>query len=453
MLTLFCLLAPLPPLDDFDGLRGAVVTVGDIDEDGVPDLALAHRPRPFGFSGGATEEWPAVEQEPVVWLVSGADGSVVDALRGPAAYGTELAALGDLDGDGAAEFAVGGGRMRGGAGGVVSVVSAKRGTVLAWLEAPDGVRGFGRALAGGVQLTGDPTPDLVIGAHGGAFVVDGARLEPAWILEPRVGGQVARRAAEGGSLPFVPASERPKWPGKLSSGWGRGSYAGMNVSAVHDIDGDGLGEIALSTPREPACEKKGAGLEEAEQRDSRTRIVFSGGAREPLSLETAGWCVVSGEDLDGDDVPDLVTTTVNVHTRAWGGADGALLWEVDYTGGYKHAEGTSLALTRDHDDDGVRDLVVGANETFLDADRGGVTVLSGRTGKALKRYSTAVAARPGPPGGMMGGADVASLGDLDGDGLEELAVWEPVPQRLQLLDGADLHVLWKVDVTSLERPE
>ena len=97
--------------------------------------------------------------------------------------------------------------------------------------------------------------------------------------------------------------------------------------------------------------------------------------------------------------------------------------------------------------------LVGANETFLDADRGGVTVLSGRTGKALKRYSTAVTTRPGPPGGMVGGADVASLGDLDGDGLEELVVWEPVPQRLQLLDGADLHVLWKVDVTSLERPE
>ena len=160
---------------------------------------------------------------------------------------------------------------------------------------------------------------------------------------------------------------------------------------------------------------------------------------------------MSGEDLDGDDVPDLVTTTVNVHTRAWGGADESLLWEVDYTGGYKHAEGTGrLALTRDHDDDGVRDLVVGANETFLDADRGSDGPLrADRQGlEALQQ----AAARPGP-GGMVGGADVASLGDLDGDGLEELAVWEPVPQRLQLRDGADLHVLWKVDVTSLERPE
>jgi hypothetical protein len=54
---------------------------------------------------------------------------------------------------------------------------------------------------------------------------------------------------------------------------------------------------------------------------------------------------------------------------------------------------------------------------------------------------------------MVGGADVAALGDLDGDGLEELAVWEPVPQRLQVLRGVDLKPLWEVDVKRLERPK
>lgn len=451
MLELLCLLALLPPFDDYDGLRGAVVALGDIDEDGVPDLALAHRPRPFGLGDAPTEDWPRVEQEPVLWLLSGVDGSVLHALRGPAAFGTELAVVGDLDGDGAAELAVGDGRS--GGGGAVSVVSTRTGMVLARLEAPGEVRAFGLALAGGVQLTGDPTPDLVIGAHGGAFVLDGARLEPTWVLEPRAGCRIERRPAQGFTLSTVPASERPVWPEKLSPDWGRGTYPGMNVSAVCDLDGDGLGEIALSTPREPACEEGEDTLGEAEQKDSRTRIVFSGGARQPLSLETAGWCVASGEDLDGDEVDDLVTTTVNVHTRAWSGATGELLWEVDYTGGYKHAQGASLAFTSDHDGDGVRDLAVGENETFLDADGGGVAILSGRTGKGLKGYRTTVTTEPGPPSGMVGGADVAVLGDLDGDGLEELAVWEPVPQRLLVLSGADLHALWQVDVTALDRPE
>ena len=455
MLTTLLLIALLPSVDDFDGLRGAVVALGDIDEDGVPDLALAHRPRPFGLIDEPTENWPQVQQEPVVWLISGADGSVLHGLRGPAGFGTELAVLGDLDGDGAAELAVGDGGRGGdeGAGGVVTIVSSRTGTELTRIQAPAGVRAFGRSLAGGGQLTGDPTPDFVIGAHGGAFIFDGARLEPTWILEPRAGCRVDRRAAEGASLPSFPASERPVWPDDLSSGWGRGTYAGMNVAVVCDLDGDGLGEVALSTPREPACETNEPALLDFGQRDSRTRIVFSRGEREPLSLEAAGWCVVSGEDLDDDGLPDLVTTTVNNHTRAWSGATGELIWEVDYTGGYLHAEGTSLALTRDHDGDGVRDLAVGENETFLDADAGGLAVLSGRTGAILKRYRTTVTSQPGPPGQMVGGADVAVLADLDGDGLEAIAIWEPVPQRLLLLNGADLQILWQLDVTSLGRPE
>jgi hypothetical protein len=130
-----------------------------------------------------------------------------------------------------------------------------------------------------------------------------------------------------------------------------------------------------------------------------------------------------------------------------------MLWEVSYRGGYLHAEGSSLALTSDHDGDGVRDLVVGSNETFLDADRGGVAILSGRTGKGLKRFAVSVDSDPAPPGGGEGGADVAPIGDLDGDGLEELAVWEPVAQRLLVLSGSDLAVRWELDAASLPRPE
>ena len=101
----------------------------------------------------------------------------------------------------------------------------------------------------------------------------------------------------------------------------------------------------------------------------------------------------------------------------------------------------------------VEGLPGGDGDAFLDADGGGVAVRSGRTGEVLKRHRTTVTTQPGPPGEAVGGADVAVAGDLDGDGLEELAIWEPVPQRLLLLDGADLHVLRRVDVTSLERPE
>lgn len=454
MLHIALLLTLLPPaLDDFDGLRSAVVGVGDIDGDGVADLALAHRPRPFAMMGAPNQAWPQVDQDPVVWLLSGADGAVQRVLRGPKGFGTELAVVGDLDGDGRADLAVGCGRRRSD-GGEVVLVSTGTGEVLARLAAPAGAQGFGRGLAGGLQLTGDWNPDLVVGVHGGAIIYDGATRQPAWVLEPRRGCQVERRAVgEELVLSALSEEERPVYPPGLSSGWGAGSYPGMNVAAVADLDGDGLGEVALSTPREPACEEATAPDSEAEQKDARTRIVFSGGERPALSLDTAAWCLVSGEDLDGDGIPDLVTTTVNEHTRAWSGASGAMLWEVSYRGGYLHAEGSSLVLTSDHDGDGVRDLAVGSNETFLDADRGGIAILSGRTGKELKRFAVSIDADPGPPGGGEGGVDATPLGDLDGDGLEELAAWEPVAQRLCVLSGKDLTVRWEVEVSSLPRQE
>ena len=96
---------------------------------------------------------------------------------------------------------------------------------------------------------------------------------------------------------------------------------------------------------------------------------------------------------------------------------------------------------------------VGSNETFLDADSGGIAILSGRTGESLKRRQVRIEADPGPPAGGVGGADVASLGDLDGDGLDELAIWEPVSQRLLILSGADLSVRWQLDAADLPRPE
>ena len=457
MLTTLALLPLLAPFDDYDGLRSAVVALGDIDGDGVPDLALAHRPRPFVLGEVPTRGWPAIEHEPVVWWISGAEGAVLHALRGEGAFGTELAAVGDLDGDGASDLAVGNGReeSRGGAPSVVTVVSSGSGSVLARLEAPEGLGAFGRALAGGVQLTGDGTPDLVVGAEGGAFIVDGALLQPAWTLQPGADGAVLRRRASGFELaPLADGEDSPGVAKRPASSWGGGSasYAGMNVAALVDLDGDGLGEVALATRRWAKAEGEEDDMSEAAQADAATLVAFSGGEREPLSLSTAGWGVASGEDLDGDGVPDLVTTTVNVHTRAWSGATGELLWEVDYSGGYKHAEGASLGLTGDHDGDGVRDLVVGENETFIDADRGCVRVLSGATGKGLKVHRVESGERPEGATSTVGGADVAVLGDLDGDGLDELVLWEPVRQRLVLLGGADLEERWVVDVTALERP-
>jgi hypothetical protein len=426
--------APARP-DDWDGLRSALVAMGDLNGDGVADLALAHRPRPFLMGDGPSAKWPVVDQEPVVWLISGVGGSVLHALSGPGRFGTGLACIGDIDGDGAQDLAVSDGLSadRLAPNGTVTLVSGGTGWELAQLSAPKDVLAFGCALAGGLQLTGDDTPDFVISAYGGAFVFDGAAMEAAWILEPQAGCGLVRTPATEGARLATPSSSGA-FP----------VYAGMNVGVIADLDHDGLAELALSTFADAACGEAGLPIGHA-QRGGRTRIWPSAGQRAVFTVESSAWSTASGEDLDDDGVPDFVTTEVNEHVRAWSGATGKLLWECNYEGGYLLAEGASLSFTSDHDGDCVRDLLIGANETDFDADHGFVAIVSGRSGIGIKAKWIR--------DGYGGGADAVPIGDLDGDGLEEIAVWEPVPQRLQLLRASDFEPLWSLDVTALARPK
>ncbi len=443
LLLTSALIALVP--DDYDGLRGAIVVVGDVDGDKKPDLVLAHRSRPAGMTDSPA---PGLAPDPILWVLGGADGRVLHVLEGGKGFGKSLAPVGDLDGDGAIELAVGD------SSGGVSLVSPKKGRVLVELDIPESLEGAARALAGGVQLTGDSTFDLVIGLSGGAVIVDGSSWLPVETLVPLAGCQMLRQLAEGWKLPTLSKTDTPGFASKTKARGKVYSFAGMNVAVLDDLDGDGLGEVSLSLPREHACEAAEEGPSYgAAQSDARTRVLFSAGKRKPLSLPTAAWCLASGEDLDKDGIPDIVTTTVNTHTRSWSGATGAMLWEVSYLGGYLNGEGTSLAFTSDHDKDGIADLVVGANETFLDADAGWATILSGATGKQLKRYDVRSKTSSGQTSGYHGGADVAPVGDLDGDGLEELAVWIPMQQSLRLLKGSDFTVFWEIDVAALRRPK
>lgn len=434
-----------PAVDAWDGLRCAVVGVGDVDGDEVPDFALAHRARPFGMGGAPTEDWPAVEHEPVVWVLSGKDGKVLRSFRGGEGFGAELIAVGDLDGDGITDLAAGDGRKTSGKGSV-ALLSVGTGEVLVTLTPAKGVKQFGRSLAGGAQLTGDATPDLVIGAQNAAWIVDGRSWQPVEALRAAQDCTLLRQPAEGFRLPSLALTERPANSGEGST------YFPMNLALLADRDGDGLAELALSGPTQPDCDAEAVGSSESKPKPVTTRLRFSGGTAPLLPLQTEAWCLADGRDLDGDGIADVVTTTVDDHTRAWSVGKRALLWEQSYSSGYMHAEGTSLAFTSDHDGDGVADLVLAANETVFDADTGFVSIVSGATGKTLKTWRVAFEADPMPPGDYVGGLDAAPIGDLDGDGYEELAVQLPVLQEVRVLRGKDLSVLWQRSISDLEQP-
>jgi hypothetical protein len=115
--------------------------------------------------------------------------------------------------------------------------------------------------------------------------------------------------------------------------------------------------------------------------------------------------------------------------RIVSGADGALLFEARSRVADDRF-GASVDLAGDVDRDGMTDLVVGCPlDAAGDVRSGSVALVSGKDGSELRRL-------PGTRAFGELGRGVAGLGDLDGDGLPEIAVSEPGPAPATLIQGA-----------------
>jgi hypothetical protein len=92
--------------------------------------------------------------------------------------------------------------------------------------------------------------------------------------------------------------------------------------------------------------------------------------------------------------------------------------------------GRALAEVGDVNDDGVPDLAVGAPLRDVESccDQGQVTVFSGVTGTPLLTLP------PRPQGGANFGVALAGVGDINGDGVPDLAVSAPGQDVKSLVD-------------------
>jgi len=236
------------PMDHF---ASAVAPVGDLDGDGIDELAVGV---PDDDDGGAQrgavwilflDRTGAVREERKIAQTAG--GGFPGQLGGQGRFGMALAPLGDLDGDGVADLAVGapwtndGGAQR---GAVWILFLASDGEVREATRISDTKGGFtgvlkeidrfGRALAPLGDLDGDGVMDLAVGAfrdHDG-----GHGKGAVWILflcrDGTVKGHQKISDVAGG------------FDGVLADD----ELLGTSLAALGDLDGDGVVDLAAGAP-------------------------------------------------------------------------------------------------------------------------------------------------------------------------------------------------------------
>ncbi|MCZ6598793.1 MAG: VCBS repeat-containing protein, partial [Planctomycetota bacterium] len=220
------------------------------------------------------------------------------------------------------------------------------------------------------------------------------------------------------------------------------------VAILPDIDGDGLADVAIGATHGSAG---GRGYVEVRTGDGSVRWrVEAPTAHTATSRGWFGWNVASAGDVNADGTTDLLVADVHSYVRAYSGKDGERLLELDYLGGYVHGEGTSLDGVGDLNGDGHGDFLIGANESSMHnhSDQGWVWIHSGSDGELLYRYDPG--RNPGPEGGY--GVDAAGIGDVDCDGLTDIAVAVPRAGRIEILSGQDFSLLFRLDAAALRRP-
>ena len=311
--------------------------------------------------------------------------------------GCSVSGAGLVDDDSVPDLLVGaaGAKHLGGSRGSAYVYSGASGALLRRLDAPNFGR-FGEAVAGGGDADRDGVPDFVIGAPYEYSSFGGV---------PEVGAAYVYSGADGRLLWRREGCDFP-------------DRFGSAVAWTGDLDGDGASDVMVSAIQASPNAVPFAG----------SVYVYSGLSGQLIwqldgqaNSEFFGTAVAGAGDTDGDGVDDLLVGAWNASPGGLGqagsaylysGATGALLrrWN-----GVAQDEfvGQSVADAGDMDGDGLADVLIGAPHaaSWL----GSVFAYSGATGALLLRVD-------GSQGSSGFGGSVVGLGDLDADGVRDVAV-------------------------------
>jgi len=475
----------------------SIANIGDINGDGIPDVALGRG----GADGGPVTTYGAgtvtivTLSQTLAVLSSHTIPSVEDGFpstvwpsteRGVYRFGKSVAALGDLNGDGKKEIAVGTGNgvwilSLNADGTVASKNNIVPGTSFSLNGESDDA--FDRGLTGIGDWNGDGIPDMAVATANSVWLLflnsDKTVKSTRVIYGSDLGAFFSQAVSYGSGISGVAALPDMDGDGKQELAVADATSNSCGPFSTADA-GNGIAHILFSktldacpkdcnwcTPQSKVTVTQGSALSQPSNTTPSTcnngscdigewnPIYITGPVTNVPNSTAYNKIIGMGDaalgdlgDFDGDGAPDIVAAgrvadgqvaqyplphngEVALISLNRNGSQKSVRRIFEGTGGLLTGRdsaksiGAAVAVLGDIDGDGVKDLAVTSVDTTVNPNMRSVYILVLNRNGTVKSWKELTSQDIGGDPERFLGAALAALGDFDGDGIPDLAVGEP----------------------------